>query len=174
MKMLKKITIIIVCSLALVGCGSGEFDDLIAFMAEVKAKPAGRIDPVPTFNPYKPFDYSATMLRGPFDRPVVAKNLLDLLPASNVSPDENRPKEYLEQFNVEALTMVGTLEQDGELWALLRDRESNVHYVNNGNYIGKNHGRIVSTTTTYIQVVEIVANGGGWVERPRTLELREK
>lgn len=158
----------------LAACSQSEHEDLNAYMASVKAKPAGRIDPIPTFNPYKPFDYSATMLRGPFDRPVVVKNALDLLPESNVKPDPDRAKEFLEQFNIESLTMVGTLEQKGQLWALLRDADGSVHYVKNGNYVGKHHGKIVKTAENYIQVVEIVANGKGWVERPRTLELREQ
>lgn len=170
-----KRNILLLMMIALVGCGEAGHDDLIAFMAEVKARPAGRIDPIPTFTPYKPFDYGATMLRGPFDKPVVVQDLIELLPVSAVAPDPNRTPEYLEQFNIESLQMVGTLEKDGQLWALIDDGQGNVHYVKETNYLGKNHGRIVAATQTYIQVVEIVPNGsGGWVERPRTLELREE
>ena len=115
------------------------------------------------------------MLRAPFDRPVAAKELVELLPQSSVEPDSNRPREFLEQFNIESLRMVGTIEQHGQLWALIDDGQGNVHYVKQGNYIGKNHGKIVAATSNFIQITEIVPAGGagGWVERPRTLELRE-
>lgn len=167
--------IMILSVLLLSACGDKGYEDLLVYMAEKKAKPAGRIEPIPTFSPYKPFDYSATMLRAPFDRPVAAENLVELVPQSSVAPDPDRPKEFLEQFNIESLQMVGTIEQDGQLWALIDDGQGNVHYVKEGNYIGRNHGEIVTATAGHIQVVEIVPAGGagGWVERPRTLELRE-
>ena len=161
--------------LLLSACGVEPHDDLIAFMAEIKAKPAGRIEAIPTFNTYKPFDYGATALRGPFDKPVTAKGLVDILPSSTVVPDPNRPKEYLEQFSIESLIMVGTLEQHDQLWLLLDDGEGNVHYVKKGNYLGKNHGKIVTAEATYFQIMEILPNGsGGWLERPRTIELKEE
>ena len=164
-----------ILAVALTACSDSSKDDLVAYMAEVKSRPARPIEPIPTFTPYKPFDYGVTQLRGPFDKPVVAKSMAELIPASAVAPDPDRVKEFLEQFNIESLNMVGTIEQDGEMWALLEDNEANVYYVKKGNYIGKNHGRIVVAEATYIQVVEIVSNGGdGWVERPRTIELEEE
>ncbi|HEY9034701.1 MAG TPA: pilus assembly protein PilP [Pseudomonadales bacterium] len=167
--------VVVLLSLLLSACGDQSYEDLIIFMAEKKARPAGNIEPIPTFMPYRPFDYGATMLRAPFDRPVAAKELVELLPQSSVEPDSNRPREFLEQFNIESLRMVGTIEQNGQLWALIDDGQGNVHYVKQGNYIGKNHGKIIAATSNFIQITEIVPAGGagGWVERPRTLELRE-
>ena len=50
-----------------------------------------------------------------------------------------------------------------------------MHRVRIGNYLGKNHGRIVAAAETEISVVEIVPNGvGGWIERPRTIKLTEQ
>lgn len=159
----------------LTACSSDSFEDLTAFMAQVKAAPGGRIEPIPTFAPYEPFDYGAISLRAPFDMPVLVKPD-EIASSANVeAPSTTRAKELLEQFNIESLRMVGSLEKDGQLWALLDDGQGNVHYVKNGNYLGKNHGKIVATTTTYIQLVEIISNGAnGWVERPRVLELREQ
>jgi type IV pilus assembly protein PilP len=69
--------------------------------------------------------------------------------------------------------MVGTLERGGENWALIRDPVGGIHRVQVGNYLGRNHGKIVELTETYLAVVEIVTDGtsDGWVERPRTIEL---
>jgi len=41
-----------------------------------------------------------------------------------------------------------------------------------GNYLGRNHEKIVEMTATYVAVIEIVSDGNdGWVERPRTVKL---
>ena len=53
------------------GCGgSDEFSDLDAYMNEVRLRPAGRIEPTPTFHSYPTFTYSAANLRSPFSRQV--------------------------------------------------------------------------------------------------------
>jgi len=169
-----KLMVLIPMLAALGGCGGGDFDDLNAFMAQAKARPKGHIEPIPTFTPYKAFSYSATALRSPFDKPVAVKEITRLGSAAAVKPDLTRPKEFLERFNLESLSMVGTIEQLGQLWILVDDGEGGVHRVRKGNYIGRNHGRIVEATETYLSVIEIVSNGGdGWVERPRTLKLSD-
>ncbi|CAA0078631.1 Uncharacterised protein [BD1-7 clade bacterium] len=163
------------CTGVLVGCGGSDHQDLVEYMADVKARPSGQIEPIPEFTPYKPFDYGVAQMRGPFDRPVTIERIIEMLPASTVEPDFNRIKEYLEQVNLESLAMVGTIEQDSILWALVDDGSGNVHYVKEGNYLGKHHGRIMVVANSHLQVVEIISNGtDGWVERPRTLEMREE
>lgn len=173
--MIKRFYLIVFTTLLLTGCSDDGYDDLIAFMADIKSRPSKPIEPIPTFNPYKPFDYGATILRAPFDKPIVIKAIDEIIPTGTEPPDPTRPKEFLEQFNIESLKMVGTLEQYGQLWALLDDGQGNVHYVKEGNYIGKHNGRIVTATPTYLQVIEVVSSGRNnqWVERPRTLELVE-
>jgi len=71
--------------------------------------------------------------------------------------------------------MVGTLAQQGTLWSLVADGAGGVHRVRVGNYLGKDHGKIVETTETSIAVEEIVPNGvGGWIRKPRTITLTEE
>lgn len=157
----------------LTGCGGGSYRDLDEFMAQTKAKPAGHIAPIPAFKAYKAFNYSATSMRSPFDKPIEVTEITRLQMASDVKPDPNRPKEFLEQFSLDSLTMVGSLEQSGTLWALMQDDDGGVHRVKTGNYMGHNHGRIVEAAETYISVIEIVPNGiDGWIERPRTIKLK--
>lgn len=157
----------------LTACGSSNHRDLDDFMAQSKSRPAGIIKPIPAFKAYKAFNYSATGLRSPFDKPIDIKEITRLQISSSVKPDDNRVKEYLEQFGIDSLTMVGTLTQDGTLWALIQDSEGGVHRVKKGNYIGRNHGNIVDAQETFLSVIEIVPNGvDGWVERPRTLTLK--
>ena len=159
--------------LLVVGCGGDGYKDIDEFMAEKKARPAGHIKPIPPFQAYRAFTYGASGLRSPFEKPIDVKDITLIQMRSDVKPDENRTKEYLEQFSLDSLNMVGTLEQSGTLWALMQDNEGSVHRVMTGNYLGRNHGRIVETTESYVSVLEIVSNGvDGWVQRPRTIKLK--
>jgi type IV pilus assembly protein PilP len=165
--------ITLLLSTFLVGCSSGEFADLDAYVSEVRAKPAGVIKPIPPFKAAQTFNYSASGLRSPFDKPVQIADITLLGRAANVKPDPNRAKEFLEQYSIDSLNMVGTLQMGSTLWALMQDDKSGVHRVKLGNYLGRNDGKIIELTETYVAVVEIVANGSdGWVERPRTLKLK--
>ncbi|GAB3284984.1 pilus assembly protein PilP [Parahaliea aestuarii] len=157
----------------LAGCGNSNFSDLEAFMAEKRARPGGVIAPIPTFKAYEAFAYSATAMRSPFDRPIEVRDLEQLQAIAAVKPDDNRPKEFLEQFTFDSLQMVGTLERGGTEWTLVRDPEGGIHRVTLGDYLGRNHGKVVEMTDTYVAVVEIVSDGteDGWVERPRTIEM---
>ena len=54
-------------------------------------------------------------------------------------------------------------------------RSDGVHRVKIGDYLGTNHGKVVAISESQIDVVEIVTDGeGGWVERPRSLTLKER
>ncbi len=164
--------LLLLSSAVLTGCSSDEFTDLEEFMAEKRARPGGVIAPIPPFQAYKAFSYSATSLRSPFDRPIEIREISQLQSVSTVEPDEDRPREFLEQFTLDSLTMVGTLSRSGTDWSLIRDPEGGVHRVKMGNFLGRNHGKIVEMTDTYVAVIEIVSDGNeGWVERPRTLKL---
>ncbi len=157
----------------LAGCGGQDFSDLDAFMAEKRARPGGIIAPIPTFKAYEAFAYSATTLRSPFERPIEVRDIAQLQAVSAIKPDENRAKEFLEQFTFDSLRMVGTLDRGDASWVLIKDPEGGVHRVTIGNYLGRHHGKIVETTETYVAVTEIVSDGSedGWVERPRTIKL---
>ncbi|GAB1255920.1 type 4a pilus biogenesis lipoprotein PilP [Aurantivibrio plasticivorans] len=167
--------LIIGLSLSLVGCMGGDNQDLTDFINETKRRPKGQIEPMPTFTPYQAFTYSAARLRNPFEQIVEEQKNIIVGSSDNVKPDFNRPKELLENYNFASLSMVGTIEKDKTLWALVDDGEGQIHMVKNGNYLGKNHGRIVASSNTKIDIIEIVTDGlDGWVERPRSLQLKEK
>lgn len=156
------------------GCSSElQHQDLQEFLADAKAQPVGQIEPLPTFNPYETFKYSAVAYRSPFEKPLAAV-AEDLGGKSTVKPDESRKKEYLESLNFSSFSLVGAISRDGSEWSLIDDGQGAVHRVTVGNYLGKNHGKIVSITESKVDVIEIVPDGkSGWVERPRTLAIRE-
>jgi type IV pilus assembly protein PilP len=168
-------TILLCClsGAALSGCSGEDFSDLDAFMEEKRSRPGGIIAPIPTFKAYEAFAYSATTMRSPFDRPIEVREIAHLQAIAAIKPDENRSKEFLEQFTFDSLRMVGTLERDKTNWTLIKDPDGGVHRVKMGNFLGRHHGRIVDMTDTFVAVVEIVSDGtsDGWVERPRTIKL---
>ena len=101
------------------------------------------------------------------------REVAQLQSIATVRPDSGRPKEFLEQFELESLLMVGTMQRGGKNWTLLQDPEGGIHRVGVSNYLGRNHGRVVEMAPTFLSVIEIVSDGseGGWVERPRTIML---
>lgn len=165
--------------IALAGCSQEEgYRDLDEFMAEARDKPQGRIEPLPEFEAYEAFTYGASDERSPFEPPADVEledeGEDDDEPESDISPDEDRPKEPLERFSIGDLTMVGTLQRadEGALYALIRDNEGGIHRVTVGDYMGQNHGRIERITESRIKLREIVREGDkGWAKRPRTISL---
>lgn len=171
----KKLSLALLLPLFIAGCASEDYADIKDFMDEVRARPAGEIDPIPIYPPYKSFSYGVMALRSPFERPVAIKEIARLVgPQTNVRPDDDRTREYLESFNIEALALVGNIQKGGAMYALVNDGQGSVHPVSKGNYLGRNHGKIVGLSETEINLVEIVSSGrDSWIERPRTISLQE-
>jgi len=150
------------------GC-SRDLDDLEQKVAEVKARPGERIEPLPQIKPYEGFTYAAQKLRAPFQPTLPAETL-----AGGVRPDAKRAREFLEQFPLDTLRMVGTLKIQGRDFGLIQTRDGLVHRVLPGNYLGQNDGRITGISESEIALVEIVPDGlGGYIERPAGLALAE-
>jgi len=167
------VVLMLVASL-LAGCGNNEFNDLQVFMEETRARPAGAIEPLPQVRPYEAFTYSASSLRSPFQPPVRIDLSQRERGSQDIKPDEDRPRQFLEGFNIEGFEMVGVLSNQQGMQALIRGAGS-VHRVKIGDYLGRNHGRVTSIEEGRVDVVEIVPDGeGGWLERPRTLSLPER
>ena len=89
----KRTASLVFCAALLGGCG-GDFADIDAYMAEVKARPVGAIEPIPMFKPYQSFTYSAQSMRPPFDIPLSAKEAAVLV-GKTVKPDLLRAREFL-------------------------------------------------------------------------------
>ncbi|MCR9278132.1 MAG: pilus assembly protein PilP [Pseudomonadaceae bacterium] len=157
----------------LAGCGGdGDFADIKEFMAEVDARGKSRIPPLPPFETVPPFAYQASDKRSPFEPPVLVAAVEPRRDGVRVEPNFNRVKQFLEQFQIGSLGMVGTLSQGRDLFALVRDPEGGVHRVSVGDYMGTDHGEVISIEDGAVELIEIVPDGtGGWVERARNVSL---
>jgi type IV pilus assembly protein PilP len=161
-------------AVALSACSPG-MSDLEQYVQQTKARPGGRIEPIPEVRPHEVFAYPGHE-RDPFDSSVLAPQLAPDRPVSTstVTIDPNRPQEYLESYPLDTLRMVGTLEQGGITWALVRTPDRTIQRVAAGNYMGQNHGRISGIRETGVDLTEIVPDGfGGYMERETSIALSE-
>ncbi|HTV79281.1 MAG TPA: pilus assembly protein PilP [Steroidobacteraceae bacterium] len=149
------------------GCSSQD-TDLQNFITETNKEAGGRVEPLPEVKPYQTFTYADANLRSPFT------------PSSpnagnpNLRPDAHRNREFLEQYSLDTMKMVGSIQQNGTMYGLVQTRDGLVHRVTVGNYIGQNDGKITAITPSKIDLREIVPDGlGGYIERPAALALNE-
>ena len=92
------------------GCGR-EMRDLEDYAEEVKSREPPGIEPIPEVKPYRSFKYQASSERNPFDASIFEAKFVKNIRKTNstISPDSNRTPEFLENFPLDTLRMVGTL-----------------------------------------------------------------
>jgi len=164
---------LMVLSISMTAC-SGREDDLNRYIAEVKARPATPIPPIPPVRTYTPYVYEGLTGRDPFRQSTTegSDQVAQSGPAKGPRPNLQRPREYLERFELDTLSMVGTFSKESSDWALIRDPDGVVHRVAVGNYIGKNHGKVNEISTDEVQLSEFIADGtGGWLVREASVAL---
>src|SRR5262245_2585469 len=153
-------------------CGSAN-NDLKTYIDEVKARPGGRIEPLPPVEPAPTFVYEPGARRSPF-QPDAPQRRRSNDPNAVEGPDRDRPREFLEQFPLDTLRMVGTLADRRASFGLVQTTDGLVHRVAVGNHMGQNYGRVVAISDSEIQLVEIISDGlGGYLERPAAIGLTD-
>ena len=168
-----KFVLVVIAALGLLAGCTGGTSDLDAYIETTLDKPANRrIKPLRQPKPYETFVYEADDARSPFmpDIPAVVRNQ----GGSGLIPDTSRSKEFLEQFPLDSMNMVGTLDLAGTMYGLLQTSDGLVHRVIVGNYIGQNDGQIKTITDVEIELLEIISDGlGGYIERPAAVALSD-
>jgi type IV pilus assembly protein PilP len=161
--------------LTLAAC-AGEQDDLNRYIADVKSRPPTPIDPIPPVRTYTPYEYQGLLGRDPFRQSTSegSDEVANDSSGTGPRPDLQRPKEYLERFELDTLDMVGTFKKGSSDWALVRDPDGVVHRVSVGNYLGKNFGRVLAINTNQVNLSEFISNGaGGWLVREAEIALND-
>ena len=148
----------------------GDAPNLDKWVADVRARPAPPLEPLPVMQQFETFEYAAQDLRDPFSD---AWNNPD--GGSGLRPDPNRRKEPLEQYPLDSLDMVGTIGTGGGLVALVMAPDRVTHRIRPGAYLGQSDGRVTSVREDKIELVELVPDGaGGWLERPASIALEDQ
>jgi type IV pilus assembly protein PilP len=155
-------------TVGLAACSSAD-DELARFIDDTRKEPGGRVEPIPEVKPYETFVYAATEMRSPFVPGGSGAGGM-----AGLRPDSKRNREFLEQFSLDTLKMVGTLRLGGHMYGLVQTKDGLVHRVAAGNYLGQADGKITDITPAKIALTEIVPDGlGGYMERPAALGLNE-
>lgn len=153
----------------LAACTSAD-DELNRFIEQTKHEPGGRVEPLPEIKPYETYVYADAEMRSPFmpSAPGAGAGL------AGVRPDQKRNREFLEQFSLDTLKMVGTLRLGGSTFGLVQTKDGLVHRVAVGEHMGQAEGKITDITPSKISLIEIVPDSlGGYMERPAALALNE-
>lgn len=167
--------------LVLSACSSST-EDLRAWVDRIKAKPPGRIEPMPEVKEYKPYDYSSAHRKSPFSElePELETQLQALHDGcdESIRPDVTRRKEDLERYSLDSMEMVGIVNRPGKLWGLIRmtagPTKGSVLPVTVGSYLGINHGNIIEIDDQQIEISTLVPDSKGcWEKRTVYMALAQ-
>lgn len=154
---------------------ANDTDELRVWMDEVRRQTPVAVQKIPEPKVFAPFRYGSRDLLDPYSPSKLEAALArqEQVASNGIRPDLERRREPLENFPLDTITMVGTLERAGVKYALLRVDQT-VFRVKTGNYVGQNFGRVVQVTDSGVALREIVRDASGeWSERDASLELQE-
>ena len=164
---------------ALAACTASGEDELRAWMQSERAQIRPQVKPIPEPTKFDPQAYEGIRSTDPFS----SEKLTSLLKATEASPVTNsaliapelsRRKQPLEAYPLDSMNMVGSLNKQGQLVALIKV-DSLLYQVKPGQYLGQNFGRITKISETEVVLREIVQDAvGEWTERPAALQLQEE
>jgi type IV pilus assembly protein PilP len=179
---ISRLVILIAGMVVISGCVSPDISDLEQYTQEMLSRPGGRIEPIPEIHPYEAYSYQCAEMDcvDPFQlfyeqRPAQQEEVVDTGLTREMEMEiKNRNREELEEYELDSLKMVGTMEDQAEYWGIVVDPDGIVHRVSVGNYMGRNIGKIVNIFEDRIELREIVRNNQGrWEERQAALALIE-
>lgn len=158
----------------LAGC-AGENDELQAWMDQQKREVRPSVQPLVPPKQFTPQAYQSADGVEPFalQKLTVALKQEAKQPNSALAAELNRRKEPLEAYPLDSMTMVGSVNRKGTLYALIKV-DNLLYQVKPGDYLGQNYGKVTSITETEIALREIVQDAAGeWIERQSNLQLQE-
>ena len=173
-----QVAVIICCALALQGCLDSNMTDLREFVETAYQDEKPAIDPLPPFEPYQAYKYEPGQDLDPFAVSNIITNRDgdgNVLSANR--PKDDRLKEELEKFPLDALSFVGTITQEGVPWVIVQSNDGIAHLATVGNYMGQNDGQIknIFPDEQRVVLVETVLDPQSrWVTRDVELTIDDK
>jgi len=160
------------------GCMGSEQEDLQRWMTEQRAKVKPSVPPISEPKKFTPQAYTEASAFEPFNMQKLTQALRrdSNQPSTSglIAPELARRKEALEAFPLDSMTMVGSMNRNGQPVALI-SVDKLLYQVHVGNYLGLNYGRITRISETELALREIVQDAAGeWIERVATLQLQER
>lgn len=160
--------------ISLSGCGDGGVTEIKEWMNDVRLHTKVSIPKLSPPKTFTPFVYAGKGAVDPYNPAKLAVAFAKLQAnSSGLKPNLERRREPLENYPIDTLKMVGTLQKPGLSYALI-EADRTVYQVKVGNYIGQNFGLVTRISETAVDLKEIVQDASGeWVERMAKLELQE-
>lgn len=161
--------------LLLAGCGDSDVRDVRDWMAQVQKDTRPSIKPLAEPKDFIPYAYNGKDSVEPFSPNKLLAELARAAEGTNNPnrPDMNRPRELLENYPLDTMKMVGSMQKGGVVYALVQIDKS-VYQVKSGMRLGQNFGLATRVNENAIDIREVVQDAGGdWVERKSRLELQE-
>ena len=164
---------LLILSLGLTACGpSPQIATLQAELDTMRARPQGRLDPLPEIPRLEVRHYHQASARDPFQSSLAPVSLNLAQATSGLMPDLERTPEVLENWTLEQLRLSGIIERRGQLTALILAPDRQLHAVSRGDYMGRNHGRITKIDSQGLTLTELHMNAQGqWQEREHHLHI---
>ena len=165
-------------TIGLAGCGH-DSGDLRQWMTQQREQTTPSVTPLREPTSYTPLDYTEAEAGNPFGDERLTRVLRSQLRTADpstalIEPELNRRKQPLEAYPLDTMTMVGSLQQEGQDVALLRVNNL-LYQVGMGEYLGQNYGLVKAISENAVTLREIVQDAAGeWLERPAQLELQEE
>lgn len=171
--MIKFRVFLILALLNLCGCNPTPDKAVVEFIKEAKEQKPGYVENTLVIVQPKVIKYDAGSYRDPFESAGTIRTAAELRGKSNFNgPDANRPREPLENFSIDSLKMVGTIERDKNFFALIRAGNGEVHLAKVGDHLGQNSGEIKEITSQSIEIQEWIPDGkGGWQKHKNIMPL---
>ncbi|SDY05601.1 type IV pilus assembly protein PilP [Collimonas sp. OK242] len=171
---LTQVTFFVVFISTLSGCGDSGVPELKEWMADVKSHTKVGIPKLTEPKKFIPFTYASATSVDPYNPNKLLVALAKLRGNSTgLKPNLDRRRETLENYPLDTIKMVGTLQKVGLSYGLLQV-DKTVFQAKVGNYVGQNFGMVTKITESEVILKEIVQDASGeWVEREAKLALQE-
>ena len=160
---------------SLAGCDSPQTTaDLHSYLQATQGHASNAIEPLPVISVGPVFAYGSMGLRNPFQAIGGGGDGSWQVSLAGDELDADRPRQFLEGFDLEQFEMVGALSSESQASALLRVNGV-IHRVKVGDYLGRNNGQVAWIQAQQIEVFELIPDGrGGWLERSLTIPLKQQ
>lgn len=171
-------SVLALAGIALAGCSSSADDELRQWMQAERNSIRPNVQPIPEPTKFEPKPYTTEQEQEPFSAEKLASVLRGaqanpLLNSALIEPELNRRREPLEAYPLDVMAMVGSLNRQGRLVALVKV-DNLLYQVHAGNYLGQNYGKVTRITETEVHLREIVQDAAGeWMEKSTALQLQE-
>ncbi len=146
--------------MSLAGCSNKQHNKTVERdIANAKANASPALSALPIIKNYPIPKYTSEQLRSPFQPNVIQLS------------NENRLKDPLERFPLDALHLVGVITREQQAWALITAPDGKLYQSTVAGYLGQNNGKISAIHAKQIDILEPVNAGNNLKAQHLTLRM---